>query len=281
VSNSATIAALALGCLLAPTARADVVTAKYAVKFLGVTVGELTSTTALGKAGYSASLDTRVVGLASIASSFTMHMESSGSLRKGLPLPASFGATETNSGELQTMQVRFKAGSVENFEVAPPMKDAAERVPVLEVHRRNVVDPVSAMVMSAEPSDPSAACDRTLHLYDGISRSDLALSFVRGQEVKTAGYAGPVSVCAVRYIPIAGHKDSAQTRFMSANREIEIWLAPVPQSATVVLVGASSPLQLGSVRLDLEQLDIRADDPPRPADLQPIVPTRRERSLDR
>jgi hypothetical protein len=49
------------------------------------------------------------------------------------------------------------------------------------------------------------------------------------------GYSGPVAVCAARYVPIAGHRPAAKaTQYMSDNRQMEVWLAPVERAHAVV-----------------------------------------------
>ena len=48
------------------------------------------------------------------------------------------------------------------------------------------------------------ACQRTLPVFDGRLRYDLALAYKRMDKVKAEkGYAGPVLVCSVDFSPIA------------------------------------------------------------------------------
>jgi len=75
----------------------------------------------------------------------------------------------------------------------------------------------------------SDACKRTLPIFDGRRRFDLALSFKRIDRVKAdRGYGGPVVVCAVTFRAIAGHRrDSALLDFLTGGREIELAFAPI------------------------------------------------------
>ena len=83
--------------------------------------------------------------------------------------------------------------------------------PVAEVHKRGIIDPVSALVMPVpargEPTDP-ANCNRTLPIFDGAARFNMVLSYAATRIVEKPGYKGPVLVCNVRYVPIdeARHK---------------------------------------------------------------------------
>ncbi len=55
------------------------------------------------------------------------------------------------------------------------------------------------------------------------------------REAQTRGYAGPVTGCAARYLPLAGYKrDSSATRYMAENRDMEVWLAPLERARVVV-----------------------------------------------
>jgi hypothetical protein len=93
-----------------------------------------------------------------------------------------------------------------------------------------VIDPVSAMLVPGRPDALTpAACQRTLPIFDGTRRYDIALAFKRMDKVKTAtGYQGPVVVCAAALRPIAGHRaDSALVKYLSGGRDLELWLAPI------------------------------------------------------
>jgi hypothetical protein len=128
--------------------------------------------------------------------------------------------------------------AVRGLDISPPFIDPTGRVPVTEANRHNILDPVSALVMSVPAGQPligPAACDRTIPVFDGFARYDIRLSFVRAQDVQVKGYSGPVAVCAARYVPVAGHRPEAKsTQFMADNREIEVWLVPVARAHAVV-----------------------------------------------
>jgi hypothetical protein len=94
-------------------------------------------------------------------------------------------------------------------------------------------------------------------MFDGFSRSDIALEFVRTEDVNTSGYQGKVSVCSVRYLPIAGHKPAAaMTRFMQSNTHMEVRLAPIPDTQQLLMVSATIPLQVGTASFQIEELQI-------------------------
>ncbi len=104
-------------------------------------------------------------------------------------------------------------------------------MPVLDDHKRGVVDPVSALLMpvqagrGAARSPPATAPSR---FSTGSGRFDVTLSFCGDAESDLPGYSGAVLVCAARYNPIAGHRTGRKsTQFMADNKDMEVWLAPV------------------------------------------------------
>lgn len=259
-SRVALLTLFAVGLLLAHPARATSVRAKYTVFYLGLPVGDLETVKTFGVSTYQTSVDARVAGIATIVSNFRMNMKSNGIIRKDVVQPNNFAAEETGSGESQSMRMTLVGGSVKSAEIVPPVKDLDQRVPLLDEHKRNIVDPASALIMTVpsgqDPLGPSA-CNRTVRMFDGFSRSDIALEFVKTEDVSTSGYKGTVSVCSVRYLPIAGHKPTAaMTTFMQSNTRMEIRLAPIPDTRQLLVVSATIPLQVGTASLQIEELQI-------------------------
>jgi hypothetical protein len=213
-----------------------------------------------GVSTYQSSVDARVAGIATIVSHFNMNMKSNGIIRKNVVQPNTFAAEETGSGEIQTMRMTLVGGSVKSAEIVPPIKDLDQRVPLLDEHKRNIVDPASSLVMMVpsvqDPLGP-LACNRTVRMFDGFSRSDIALEFVKTEDLNTSGYEGKVAVCSVRYLPIAGHKPTAtMTKFMQGNTGMELRLAPIPDTQQLLIVSATIPLPVGTASLQIEELEI-------------------------
>jgi uncharacterized protein DUF3108 len=259
-SRVALLISFAVGLLLADPARATTVHAKYRIFYLGLPVGDMETVKTFGVSTYQTSVDARVAGIATIVSNFKMSMKSNGIIRKNVVQPNNFAAEETGSGESQTMRMTLVGGSVKSAEIVPPVKDLDQRVPVLDEHKRDIVDPASTLIMTVpsgqDPLGPSA-CNRTFRMFDGFSRSDIALEFVKTEDVNTSGYKGKVSVCSVRYLPIAGHKPAAtMTKFMQSNTGIEMRLAPIPDTQQLLIVSATIPLPVGTASLQIEEFQI-------------------------
>ena len=250
----------AVGLLLADPARATTVRAKYTIFYLGLPVGDMETVKTFGVSTYQSSVDARVAGIATIVSNFRMNMMSNGVIRKNVVQPNNFSAEETGSRETQTMRMTLVGGTVKSAEIIPPVKDLDQRVPLLDEHKKDIVDPASTLIMTVpsgqDPLGPSA-CNRTFRMFDGFSRSDIALEFLKTEDVNTSGYKGKVSVCSARYLPIAGHKPAAtMTKFMQSNAGIEMRLAPIPDTQQLLIVSATIPLPVGTASLQIEDLEI-------------------------
>lgn len=138
------------------------------------------------------------------------------------------------------------------------------RVPLTEAHRRNTVDPLTALLIpAAAGGEPTrSACERTLPIFDGHRRYDLKLAFKRMDQVKAdrRSTGGPVVVCSVAFEPIAGHRtDSKLVKFLAHDREIELWLAPIAGTRLLARCGCRLPtcLAISSCRRPNSALQAR------------------------
>lgn len=261
---------LTLGCIAAgfsgtcAAAQADLVRARYSVSLIGLHIGEASASGLLQPDGYKIDLNAQLSGLAAMMSRLQMALASSGTIQKGTVRPASYATTSANSYETRTVRMSLHSGSVSALDISPPFEDREGRVPVTEALKRNILDPTSALIMAVPAGQPligPSACDRTLPVYDGFTRFDITLSYVGTRQVAVPGYAGPVSVCAARYRPVAGHKiDSKSTQFMANNREIEVWLAPVEHAHVVVPFHVSLRTQAGVAIVDAIEFNVAPAD---------------------
>jgi hypothetical protein len=110
------------------------------------------------------------------------------------------------------------------------------------------------------------ACQRTLSIFDGRMRYDLQLAFKRMDSVKAdKGYKGPVVVCAVYFLPIAGFIPSrAAIKYLVELREAECWLAPVAGTRVLVPFRVQIPTPIGLAMLEATHF-VSAAQPSRPA----------------
>lgn len=243
---------------LAPAASATTtLRAEYSIVYTGLTVARAVTTSTIETAAYQSRIELRVNALG-FGSGFNLDLYARGAINRSAIQPVSFASSQTNSDQPRSRRIDLVGDTVKSIEILPPPEDLERRVPLRDEHKKHVVDPASVLVMSAPASElgPST-CNRTLRLFDGVTRTDYELLFVRIEDAKVPGYRGAVAVCSVRYIPIAGHDPtSATTKFMQSNAGIEVRLAAPPEIPHLLVVAATVPLQVGTVSLRIEKLQV-------------------------
>ena len=253
-----------LGALVAGSsgpAAADVLRIRYSLSLIGLPFGTAGMTATLEPNSYQIEGDAKLTGLASLISDAKGAASASGAILLGRVAPATYATTAANAKLTRTVRMGMNAGTVRAVEISPPLFDEApDRVPVTEADKRNIIDPMSAVVMpvpSGQPLVGPAACNRTIPVFDGDSRFDLVMSYVGTREAKAKGYAGPVSVCAVRYVPVAGYRRNRKaTQFMANNNQIEVWLAPVENAHVAVPFRMSILTLLGTTVIEASEFHI-------------------------
>ena len=246
------------GACLPSSVSAETLRAHYDVTLMGLHIGELSAEGNLQPKAYRMGVNAHLTGLAAMVSNVQMALVSSGAVNKrGNVAPTSYATSAANSESTRTLRMALNAGTVKAVEINPQPEWRGERVPVTEANKRNVLDPTSALIMpvpAGEALTGPAACQRTLPIYDGYARFDIALHYEGTRDVQVQGYSGPVAMCSARYHPVSGHLvGSRQTAFMAQNEGIEVWLAPIANVHVVVPIRVTMPTMTG-------RLDIEADD---------------------
>jgi hypothetical protein len=256
---SLAIVLLAMSLAVAP-AGAETILARYSVSLVGFRIGEASAKGAVSAAAYRVVLDAHLTGLADWLAHMRIALASSGEIHRGNVLPNAYATTAATARDTRTVRMALQGGNVRAVDISPPLEDEAIRIPVPSADKRNVLDPTSALIMTVPAGEPlvgPSACNRTLPIYDGVVRFDLTMSYTGTRNVSVKGYSGPVSVCAVRYKPIAGHRyDSRSTKFMAENHDIEVWLAPVERAHVVIPFHIALRTMAGMAYVDAIELNI-------------------------
>jgi hypothetical protein len=229
------------------------------VSLAGLQIGTAVLSGDIGPQGYSASLNARLTGLVGVLTSGQGAVKVSGAFAGQRPLSAGYALAANNSQISRTIQIGMNAGSITQVAIEPPFEPKPDRVPVLEHHRRNVVDPVSALLMPVAGGGDLLAeenCNRTIPVFDGVQRFDVTLSSAGSRVVNepAKGYVGHALVCNARYAPVAGHRPIPATDFMRANRDMQVWLVPVAGSRALIPWRIQVRTQLGSVVIEAQTM---------------------------
>jgi Protein of unknown function (DUF3108) len=263
VSRRASRFALALVFLTgAAAARADTWRATYSVSLLGLPIGTASTVGELSRTAYRIEANAKLSGLATLVANSRGAAAGAGAIAGGRILPATYAVTAVNPQLTRTMRMSLAGSAVTGIDISPPFEDKPDRIPLRDQDKRGVIDPLGAFVISIPGADPlvgPAACTRTIPVFDGYTRFDVRLAYVGQRRVKTAGYSGPVAVCAVRYVPISGHRpDRPGTKFMAENKNIELWLAPVESARVLLPYRVSVRTMIGTAVIEALEFSVEA-----------------------
>ena len=239
-------------------AHAQRLEARYAVSMTGIPVGQSAWSVDLGGDAYSISASGGAAGVLSILMAGEGVVEASGKIRNDRLVPVSFASTGIEDGEKVELKMTLEDGvaTTVTFNGPPPGPD---RVPLSDVHRRGVVDPLTALLLdnSGAGSAPAAStCDRPLNVFDGRRRYDLLLSFNRIDQIAEKAYAGPLLVCNVVLRPIAGHRaNSPIMKYIASRRGMEIGFAPISATRLLAPFRLLVPTLLGTMAVQAIQFE--------------------------
>jgi uncharacterized protein DUF3108 len=225
--------------------------ARYAVTLAGIPLGSGTWVIDIASDQYTAVASGRTSGLVRLVSDGAGTTGARGAFRGAQTASLGYVSTMTTDRHTDEVRMAISAGVVREVTADPPLIPSADRVPVTEAHRKGVTDPMSAALIavagSGEVVTPDA-CKRKLAVFDGRQRADLDLVFKRMDKVKAdTGYQGPVVVCQVLYNPIAGHRpERAAIKYLIAQRDMEMWLAPIAGTRVLVPFRFSVPTPFGA-----------------------------------
>jgi len=224
--------------------------ARYAVTLAGVPVGKGAWVIDIAENQFTAAASGATAGLLRVFASGQGSGASRGLIVSGNPVPASFAASITSDKKTEEIRMTLASGDVKDFAISPEVPVDPERVPVTDAHFHGVNDPMTGSLIrvpgTGNPLTPQA-CARTTPIFDGRMRYNLQFAYKRMEQVKAdKGYEGPVVVCAVYFIPIAGFiPHRASVKYLAAQRDMEVWLAPVANTRVLVPYRVSIPTPIG------------------------------------
>jgi len=244
-------AAATLGvALVASAAQAQTkLEARYSVTLAGIPLGSGSWIVDISGDNYTAVANGRTSGLVKLVSDGSGSGGSRGTIHGANVLSTGYVSSSVTDKKADEVRMVLKGGVVRESVANPPHDPAPDRVAVTEAHKKGVTDPMSAAIMPvAGKGDVMSAdaCKRKLAIFDGRNRVDIDLVYKRMDQVKAKGYEGPVVVCQVLYRPIAGHRTERDgIKYLVAQRDMEMWLAPIGGTRVLVPFRFSVPTPLG------------------------------------
>ncbi|MBN9597428.1 MAG: DUF3108 domain-containing protein [Afipia sp.] len=225
--------------------------AKYEASLAGLPIGKGAWIVDIADDQYSAAVSAATTGLMKSIGGGNGTGTAQGRITAGQFAPLNYVSTINYGKKAEIIRINLGGGNVKDSVIEPQPPETPGRIPVTDAHRRNVLDPMTgALVKVAGTGDPVGpeACRKTLPVFDGRMRYDLKLEYKRMDAVKAAkGYQGPVVVCAVYFTPIAGYvPDRVSIKYVAAQRNMEIWFAPIAGTRVLAPYRITIPTPLGT-----------------------------------
>ena len=224
--------------------------ARYTAALAGIPLGSGSLVVEVSPDQYTAVASGRTSGLVKLISDGSGSSGARGALQGSTLVPNSYASNSTSDKKADEVRMTLRNGTVKDVRAEPPLEKSPDRVPVTDVHRTGVIDPMTAAIMSVAGTGDTVspeACKRKLHVFDGRQRADIDLVFKRIEQVKAdKGYQGPVVVCQVLYNPVAGHRpERSAIKYLIAQRDMEIWFAPIAGTRLLAPYRFSVPTPFG------------------------------------
>jgi Protein of unknown function (DUF3108) len=268
ILRAALVGAGAIAAMTDGAAAQGKLEAHYRVSVAGLPIGSGAWVIDVGDDRYTMAASGQVTGLLRAFSSGDGTAAIKGTINGNRVASTGYAINIRSRNRLDEVRMGLAGGTVKELSVEPPVEPHDRMVPLTEAHKRGVLDPISAgMIPAVGPSglDPEA-CRRTLPVFDGRQRYDLALSYRRMERVKAErGYEGPVIVCAVSYQPLGGHDpERAAIQYLQQSRDIELWFAPIAGTRFLAVFRVVLPTLLGNAMLEATRFVATAKLPARP-----------------
>lgn len=271
-ARSAVLAGAVLLGQVGPAAAQGKLEAKYEATLSGIPVGNGAWNIDIQDDVFSAAAAGGTSGLVKAFTGGSGNGVAEGRVVNGAPVPTHYAASTTAGKKTEEIHIALQNGTVKESAILPEPPVDPDRIPVTEAHRKGVFDPMTASLLrvpgNGELLTPDA-CRTSAPVFDGRMRYELKLDFKRMETVKAEkGYHGPVIVCAIYFVPIAGYiPDRPVIKYLSAQRNMEIAFAPLAGTRILVPFWMKVPTPLGPAMLEATTF-ITTATPPRVAKTQ-------------
>ena len=242
-------AAVMLGMQVAPARAQGKLEAHFTATLSGLPIGKGTWVIDIADDHYTAAASAATAGLLRIFASGQATGAARGTLAGEKVTSSNYAVTIKTPKRTDDIQIAMQNGTVKEYK-AEPKDTNDDLVPLTDAQRKGVVDPMTASLMRMPGTGDmmtAEACRRSLPIFDGRVRYNLQLAFKRMDTVTAdKGYSGPAVVCSVHFIPLGGYVPGRfSIKFLTGQREMEIWLAPIAGTRIVVPFRFETPTPLG------------------------------------
>jgi hypothetical protein len=269
----AALCGLALAWGAKPAAAQGKLEAQYEATLAGIPVGKGAWNIDIQDDVFAAAASGGTSGLLKSFAGGSGTGASQGRVVNGALVATAYQASTTTSKKTEEIHITLDKGNVKDFGIIPEPPVDPDRIVVTEAHRRGVWDPMTASLLrvpgTGDPLSPEACRNAAAPVFDGRMRYELKLDFKRMETVKAEkGYRGPVVVCSLFFVPVAGYiPDRPVIKYLAAQHNIEIAFAPIAGTRILVPFRLKVPTPLGPAMLEATSF-ITTAQPPKVAKTQ-------------
>lgn len=233
--------------------------AHYTASLAGIPVGKGSWVVDINDTHFSSAASGVTTGLIRLFLGGEGTSASHGTFGRHGKLPSSiYAATIITRHKTTESRVAIKDGNLTTVKLDPPRDKDPKRVPLTKAHERNIFDPMTGSLLRVPGNGDlltPKVCDHKVAVFDGRLRYDLKLAYKRMEQVHAdKGYAGPVVVCSINFLPVAGFDPSRTAiRYLTRQRGMEVWLAPIAGTRVLVPFRAETPTPIGHAVLEADQ----------------------------
>lgn len=223
--------------------------AEYSVSYLGLTIARSRFESTIGDRSFSLEGSLSSAGIAELFDDTKGTTSASGSFIDDVVRPDAFRTDYTTGKKAKRIAISFAGGSVsKTVSVPPPKPRGKDWVAVGASQLRGVADPLSATLVRANRLE--AVCGRTLKVYDGELRANLALTLSEKGPVSIGGYEGEAVVCDARFVPVAGYRKGHKSiEYLKNRSKIRITFAPLGTTGVYAPIRATIGTRIGTITI--------------------------------
>src|SRR5262249_6772748 len=123
------------------------VEATYRATLAGIPIGSGSWIIDIGPKHYAGAASGRASGLVRVLVGGEGSSTVRGTVKQGRLIPAAF-AVNIHSYESYDVRMEMSGGNVKALKNEPPVQESPDRVPLTDTHRRGVLDPMTALMIS-------------------------------------------------------------------------------------------------------------------------------------
>jgi len=194
---------------------------------------------------YGIVVDARTKGFTGWLFPYTLRLEAWGLSEATGPRPRQYRSDSRGPDRERHRELRYGAEGIEDYR-SDGKADAEALAAMTPEHRRETLDPASAIHAVIERLAPGRRCAGRVPVFDGRRRYDFILENLGRRTLPPDGpgiYSGPAAVCRVA---IERHGDFPARRPSRFPTQIDVWSAVIREGAPALPVRLESRSDLGA-----------------------------------